>query len=95
MPAKPKTIPHFASEAEELEFWDTHDIEDYDAGPADDIVWDLRRPAPKQRINLRLEPELIEELKAAAQEVGMPYQALTRGLIRRGLQSLREMRKAG
>lgn len=95
MPDKPKMIPHFASEEEELEFWDTHDIADYDDGPADDIIWDLRRPTPKQRINLRLEPELIAELKQVAQENGVPYQTLTRGLIRRGLQSLREVKRAG
>lgn len=43
---EPKYIPEFATEEEELEFWDTHRIQDYDMGPADDIIWDI---GPRRR----------------------------------------------
>jgi len=78
-----KTIPEFTSDAEEREFWETHDIRDYDDGPAD-ITWDLS-PERKKRVTMRLEPSLIEELKEFAEDVDVPYQTLTRALIRRGL----------
>lgn len=90
MPDKLKAIPHFATEDEELAFWEEHDPAEFDDGPADDIVLEFRPPAPKQRINLRLEPELIAELKAVAAEHDIPYQTFARGLIRRGLRRLQQ-----
>ena len=38
MPKKPKDIPAFASEAEELRFWDEHHPADYLTEPADMVV---------------------------------------------------------
>ena len=89
MPDKLNAVPAFVSEDEELAFWDEHDPEEFDDGPADDVIWDLRRPEPKQRINLRLEPALIAELKLAAADHHIPYQTLARGLIRKGLHQLK------
>ena len=86
-----KSIPNFKSEEEELEFWRTHKAEDYDDGPADDIVWDLR-PQPKKPVTLRLDEELITALKRLAAEHDIPYQTLARGLIERGV---RDLQKAG
>ena len=34
-------IPKFKSEEEELAFWDEHDVNEFDAGPAEEIVWEL------------------------------------------------------
>ena len=90
---KIKEIPAFASDDEEREFWETHDIRDYDDGPATDVVWDLR-PEKKKRVTIRLEPSMIAQLKEMAEELDIPYQTLTRGLIRRGMRQLQEEREA-
>jgi predicted DNA binding CopG/RHH family protein len=87
---KPKSIPDFKTEAEEIEFWETHRIQDYDNGPADDIIWDIK-PEKKISISLRFEPSLIARVKNMAERLDMPYQTLIRELIRRGV---REMQKA-
>ena len=84
-----KFIPDFKTEKEELVFWETHNIEDYDDGPVD-IIWDIK-PERKQRISLRIEPSLIEDLRRLAKKHDTRYQTLARGLIRRGV---REMQKA-
>ena len=84
------SLPDFASDEEEREFWETHDIRDYDDGPAD-ITWDIKREE-KKRVTLRLEPSLIEGLKNFAEEIDVPYQTLTRALIRRGLTQVQRER---
>jgi predicted DNA binding CopG/RHH family protein len=88
---KKKHLPHFETEEEELEFWKTHRIEDYESEPVDDITWDLKDET-KKRVTMRLEPSLIEELKQFAEDVDMPYQTLTRALIRRGLSQVKRER---
>lgn len=85
-----KYVPEFASDEEEREFWETHDIRDYDDGPAD-ITWDIKEEK-KKRVTMRLEPSLIDELKELAEDVEMPYQTLTRALIRRGLSQVKRER---
>ncbi len=85
-----KFIPEFASDEEEREFWETHDIRDYDNGPAD-ITWNISEEK-KKRVTIRLQPSLIDELKEFAEEVEVPYQTLTRALIRRGLEQARRER---
>jgi predicted DNA binding CopG/RHH family protein len=84
-----KSIPDFKTEAEELAFWETHRIEDYDDGPADEIIWDIK-PEKKKRITLRIEPSVIEDLKVLAEELDTPYQTLARGLIKRGVRQLQD-----
>ena len=86
---KEKTIPDFETEEEEIAFWDTHRIQDYDLGPADDIIWDIK-PEKKKRVTLRIEPSVIEELKVLAEKLDTPYQTLARGLIKRGIRQLQE-----
>lgn len=85
---EPKTIPTFRSEAEEIEFWDTHDPSEYMTEPVD-VVWDIK-PEKKQRISLRIEPSLIEDLKRLAKKHDTRYQTLARGLIKRGIRELDE-----
>jgi len=41
MPKK-KAVPEFKSEAEELAFWDEHDPEEFDDGPADEIIMAIK-----------------------------------------------------
>ena len=48
-----RQIPKFKSEEEELAFWDEHDVAEFDAGPAEEIVWDLApspSPAPRRGV---------------------------------------------
>jgi predicted DNA binding CopG/RHH family protein len=88
-----KMLPDFKSEDEELAFWETHDPEDFDLGPAEDIFLDIR-PEPKKPVSLRLEPSLIEELKRVAAAHDIPYQTLARGLIKRSLEQMRHGKSA-
>ncbi|NLO04917.1 MAG: hypothetical protein GX131_03705 [candidate division WS1 bacterium] len=85
-----KRIPKFSSEDEEREFWDTHDPDGYEWEVADDLRFDL--PEKKKRVTIRLEPSLIAQLKELSAEVEIPYQTLTRLLIRRGLRQVERER---
>ncbi len=76
MSRKLKPIPHFRSEAEEREFWETHDSTDY-------VDWSkaerVRFPNLKlstQSISLRLPLGLLERIKIAANKRDVPYQSL-------------------
>ena len=84
-----KSIPDFKTEEEELAFWDTHRIQDYDDGPADDIIWDIR-PRRKKRLTMRVDPDLVGEFKKVADDNDMGYQTLARGLVTRGVRELQE-----
>ncbi len=71
-------IPKFASEQEESEFWDTHEISDFldDAEPVDVQFVDAR--PRKTLISLRLDLETITALKRIAHRRGIGYQTLIR-----------------
>lgn len=76
MKKKLKPIPRFGSEAEEREFWETHDSTDY-------VDWSkaqrVRFPNLKlstQSISLRLPLGLLERIKVAANKRDVPYQSL-------------------
>jgi predicted DNA binding CopG/RHH family protein len=71
-----KPIPRFASEAEEREFWETHDTTPY-------VDWSLARRAvfPNLKpttttISLRLPTFLLADLKVLANRQDVPYQSL-------------------
>jgi len=85
MPAR-KPIPEFRNAREELEFWDTHDPAEYVTGLAD-VTWSL---GPKKRITLRMDPDLIADLKELAEELDMPYQTVARALLKRGMWLLQQ-----
>lgn len=95
MAAERKTLPTFATEEDELRFWDEHDPSDYIEGPSDVIVR-LKRPA-KRPVTLRLDEDLLADLKEAAARHGLPYQRLMRELLRQALTALvvEEKRAAG
>ena len=76
MSRKLKPIPRFRSEAEEREFWETHNSTDY-------VDWSkaerVRFPNLKlstQSISLRLQLGLLERIKIAANKRDVPYQSL-------------------
>jgi len=65
--AKPrKTIPEFITEAEEREFWESHDSSDYlDLGKADAVRLSNLKASTKT-ISLRLPVPLLERIKLEA-----------------------------
>lgn len=87
MAKQPKPLPDFASEEEELRFWDEHDPSDYVEGPSDVIV--RLKERKRRMVTMRLDEPLYEELKAVAAKHGLPYQRLMRELIRQSLTALR------
>ncbi len=84
-----RALPDFASEEDELRFWETHDARDFDAGPADDIVLAIK-PSPKRRVTLWLDEAVVQTLKVIAGRHDMGYQTLARGLLRRSVRELVE-----
>ena len=75
--AKPrKKIPEFKTEAEEREFWESHDS-------SDDLDWSqaeaVRLPnlkASTRTISLRLPVALLERIRLEADKPDVPYQSL-------------------
>lgn len=86
MAKQPKMLPHFESEQEEIEFWDTHDFEDYLEGPGDLIIRIKKRPT--KMITMRFDEALYHELRAFADEHKVPYQRLIQEFAREGLRAL-------
>jgi predicted DNA binding CopG/RHH family protein len=71
-----KKIPHFATEAEERRFWETHDSTDY-------VDWSKAQRArfpnlklSTKSISLRLPEGTLDRIKIAANKRDMPYQSL-------------------
>jgi predicted DNA binding CopG/RHH family protein len=76
MTRQPKAIPRFKSEAEEREFWQTHDSTDYvDWAKAERAVLPNLKPTT-QTISLRLPRHLLDAIKTAANARDVPYQSL-------------------
>ena len=71
-----KPLPAFASEAEEREFWETHDTSPYfDSKQARRAVFPNLKPST-ETISLRLPAALLSELKELANKRDVPYQSL-------------------
>ena len=71
-----KKIPKFKSEAEEAEFWATHDSTEYvDYTTAKRVVFPDLKLSTKT-ISIRLPESLIEHLKLLANKRDVPYQSL-------------------
>ena len=71
-----KKIPKFKSEAEEAEFWATHDSTEFvDYSTAKRVVFPNLKPSTKT-ISIRLPESLIEHLKLLANKRDVPYQSL-------------------
>ena len=71
-----KSVPAFASEAEERTFWETHNSSDYvDWAKAQHVVLPNLKPTTNT-ISLRLPQHLLDAIKAAANARDVPYQSL-------------------
>lgn len=76
MTKKLKSVPKFASEAEERAFWESHDTADYF-----DLSKAVRASFPNLKlsttsISLRLPQGLLDRIKVAANSRDVPYQSL-------------------
>lgn len=76
MSKKLKPIPRFRSEAEEREFWETHDSTDYVDWSKAKRVQFPNLKLSTQSISLRLPQSLLERIKVAANKRDVPYQSL-------------------
>ena len=71
-----KPIPRFENEAQEQEFWSTHDSTDYmDWSRATPVTFGRLKPST-QTISIRLPEALLEDLKRLANKRDVPYQSL-------------------
>jgi len=70
---KHKPIPTFENEADEAEFWGTHDSAEY-------IDWTqaIRVKPQTKLISIRLPEPLLEEIRGIASSKSLPYQTLIR-----------------
>ena len=72
-------IPKFKTEAEEREFWETHDTTGYvDWSKAQWVTFpNLKLSAPSTKtISLRLPERLLSEIRSEARKRDVPYQSL-------------------
>lgn len=76
-----KQIPKFAAEAEERQFWETHDSADYvDWSKAAFVSLPNLKPST-ETISLRLPAPLLSDLKALANKRDVPYQSLLKVFV--------------
>ncbi|EXI78696.1 MAG: hypothetical protein AW10_02850 [Candidatus Accumulibacter appositus] len=82
-----KTVPNFASEAQERAFWEKNDSADYqDWSKAKRVVLPNLKPTTKT-ISLRLPQHLLDSIKAAANARDVPYQSLIKVWLQEKLHS--------
>ncbi|MDX1587604.1 MAG: BrnA antitoxin family protein [Oleiphilaceae bacterium] len=76
-----KKIPEFKTEAEEREFWETHDSADYlDWSQAKSPSLPKLKPSTRT-ISLRLPEPLLDRIKIEANKRDMPYQSLIKAWL--------------
>ncbi|MBV8210141.1 MAG: BrnA antitoxin family protein [Burkholderiaceae bacterium] len=87
MRKQPRSLPAFKTEAEERNFWETHDSSDYvDWTKAERIALPNLKPSTKT-ISLRLPRHLLDSIKAAANARDVPYQSLIKVWLQEKLRS--------
>ena len=81
MPVNRKPVPAFRNEAQERQFWETHDSSDYvDWTKAERVHFPSLKPSTAS-ISLRLPVTLLERIKVAANKRDMPYQSLIKAWL--------------
>ncbi len=76
-----RDIPRFKSEAEEFDFWSTHDFTDYlDLSQAKRTVFPNLKPSGRS-ISLRLPDAMLDDLKIIANQRDVPYQSLIKMIL--------------
>ena len=73
-----KPITQFETEAQEQEFWSSHDSTEYvDWRKAQRVTFGRLKPST-QTISIRLPAALLEDLKRLANKRDVPYQSLVK-----------------
>lgn len=86
MSKKLKSIPSFKSEAQERDFWQTHDSTEFvDWSKAKRGVIFPNLQLTTKPITIRLPVAMVDRLKAEAHKIDVPYQALIKKFIFEGL----------
>ena len=76
MSKRPKSVPAFASEAEERAYWESHDSSPHvDWNKAERVRLPNLKPSTKA-ISLRLPVDLLERIRIEANKRDVPYQSL-------------------
>jgi predicted DNA binding CopG/RHH family protein len=100
MPQRLKPVPKFANEAEEREFWESHDTTQYvDWSRAKLASFPNLRPSTKT-ISLRLPEDVLDSIRVHARKLDVPYQSLMKlwlaekaAQVRRPAQSTSKLRR--
>lgn len=80
-----KKVPKFKNEDEEAKFWNTHDSTDYfDWSKAKNVIFPNLKPTSRS-ISIRLPASLINRVKVEANKLDVPYQALMKQYIAKGV----------
>jgi len=87
---KIKSLPRFKSVEEESDYWDKKSTTDFDSEDiTEEFLNELRNSSGhKKKITIRLDEDLIHNLKKAAKKHGVPYQRFTRELLRVGIRKI-------
>lgn len=81
-------LPAFKNEDAERDFWAKIDLNEY-FEPGDFVPVSFPNLKPTTRpISIRLPEHMIDRVKEKANEIDIPYQALIKQYIAKGLQSL-------
>ncbi len=81
-----KKVPEFTNEAEEREFWESHDSSEYvDWSQAQTAVLPNLKPSTKT-ISLRLPEALLDRIKVEAKKRDVPYQSLIKTWLFEGVE---------
>lgn len=82
---KPLRIPKFKNEQAEHDFWYNLDLtEHFDVGDFQVVTFPNLKPTSRP-ISIRLPEYLLNRLKEKANAIGVPYQALMKQYIEKGL----------
>ena len=87
-----KKTPEFKSEAEEREFWESHDSTDFvDWTQAKPVAFPNLKPSTRT-ISLRLPEALLDRIKIEANRRDMPYQSLIKAWLAEDVEESRRVR---
>ena len=86
---KKSKIPKFRSYKEEVNFWDTHNVTDFEGETKDvDIIVELDKPRD-ETVVLRLQKKVKNKLEKTARSKGLNVSTLARMWLMEKLQSSR------
>jgi hypothetical protein len=91
---KLKTIPKFKSEAEEFEFWSTHDSTEYvDFDKLEPVHFPNLKPSEYSNL-FSLDPAIAKKIHRLAKEKEIPSSKLLEQFAKQGLKSSVHRRRA-